>query len=1351
MPITKPFRLFISSTFSDFAKEREILQKEVFPEIKRYASSKSLSFQPIDLRWGVKSEAQLDQRTLDLCLKEVQMCKTHPHPNFLVMLGERYGWIPLPFAIEETEFKTLLEHISDESQKQLLLEWYSLDKNQLPVSYTIKERSGIYAIWENWEEVENELRTILQNAINQTNLPFEQKRKYFLSATEAEVQEGILPYADPTPFQTKVLLEQDPLVREKDPKYTFAFLRHIDPSSRYYNSIYVVDEEDAKKAMEFKQRVKAVTLDTNTLEVQTSQIDANSIEESYLEEFKNSVTQFLKEKIDDYLKNTTTQELCELEEEHFSQERYKEHKLKNFIPQEDTLSAIEEYINNDSLLPFVLYGRSGKGKSAIIAKSIETTRQNSQKKVLYRFVGATPQSTSSKELLLSLFDALGIELRTPQELQAKKKDTQELLLNTSQTQESFEEFSQRAAQRFFDIKEEVVIFIDAIDQLQNPDEFLWIPHTLPKNVKLIISALEDENYKEDSIYFQTLQQKKIIQHKIEDFSESKARQLLLELLQQQNRTLQEEQIAYFIQQFLHVNSPLYVTIAAQEMKHYKSTTTTYQLSTTQKGIIQEFIDNLSKLYHHYSEFVQKTLGYLYASDGLSEQELLKLFQTDIETDPTFETAVAKNQYHTNITKEFPLVHWSRLQAQLKPFFALKAQDGEELLYFFHREFEDVIQDAPYAQKEHEKLLHTLQHILPTIQDETFDTNRWGKLYIDLLANYALRYNEEKEQLQAFAEFLSQTDILKERWIADVIIYGNEKGMNYYKHNKMVQTFSYQEPNLLITKPLYTKDPSRWAWYYTSSLNNLSESYRNTGRTREAIELGEEALSITKPLYAQDPSYWAKDYTISLNNLANSYKDTGKTKEAIELGEEALSITKELYNQDQSLWIELYSFLLNNLAIFYKEAGKIKKAIELEEKALIITQEIYNQDPYWVERYTFSLNELAYSYYNTGKTKKAIELFETALIIRKELYIQNPSRWAKDYTLSLNNLVYTYNDIGKTQKSIKLGKDLLLITKDLYDQDPFLWAETYTRSLNNLALSYEVIGKTKEVIELQTEALSITKELYIQNPSRWAKNYTISLSNIATFYKNIGKIEKAIVLENEALTITKELYNIEPSYWVEDYTHSLNNLAASYYDTGKTKEAIELQKEAFSIRKALYTQEPSYWAKDYTISLNNLAISYSKTGKTKKAIELFTEAYSIALEYLGENHPNTQHFKRELDYLQSQIKSDFIISKKSSSTSQATFHDLLDIAKLITLSTEEEQIGLMEFALALGCIELNKKAQTIFSQIMLLDEIPHETIPEEYREIARQFQKIPYSSELKNLFEQLKTVFDMDEDIGVFRK
>jgi hypothetical protein len=63
--LLKAFRLFVSSTFADFSAERELLQSKVFPALDAYCAAKGHQFYPIDLRWGVNEEAQLDQGTAE--------------------------------------------------------------------------------------------------------------------------------------------------------------------------------------------------------------------------------------------------------------------------------------------------------------------------------------------------------------------------------------------------------------------------------------------------------------------------------------------------------------------------------------------------------------------------------------------------------------------------------------------------------------------------------------------------------------------------------------------------------------------------------------------------------------------------------------------------------------------------------------------------------------------------------------------------------------------------------------------------------------------------------------------------------------------------------------------------------------------------------------------------------------------------------------------------------------------------------------------------------------------------------------------------------------------------------------
>lgn len=87
---TRLIRVFLSSTFRDFMAERDLLVKQVFPELRRKARERGVEVVDVDLRWGITEEESRQGKVIPICLGEIDRCR----PYFVGMLGERYGWIP---------------------------------------------------------------------------------------------------------------------------------------------------------------------------------------------------------------------------------------------------------------------------------------------------------------------------------------------------------------------------------------------------------------------------------------------------------------------------------------------------------------------------------------------------------------------------------------------------------------------------------------------------------------------------------------------------------------------------------------------------------------------------------------------------------------------------------------------------------------------------------------------------------------------------------------------------------------------------------------------------------------------------------------------------------------------------------------------------------------------------------------------------------------------------------------------------------------------------------------------------------------------------------------------------------
>lgn len=84
-------RLCVSSTFSDFRRERDLLQQRVFPDLREVCRAEGFRFLPIDLRWGVSEQAGSAQRTLPIIFEELRRSRDEsPDFYFLLLSGDRY-------------------------------------------------------------------------------------------------------------------------------------------------------------------------------------------------------------------------------------------------------------------------------------------------------------------------------------------------------------------------------------------------------------------------------------------------------------------------------------------------------------------------------------------------------------------------------------------------------------------------------------------------------------------------------------------------------------------------------------------------------------------------------------------------------------------------------------------------------------------------------------------------------------------------------------------------------------------------------------------------------------------------------------------------------------------------------------------------------------------------------------------------------------------------------------------------------------------------------------------------------------------------------------------------------------
>jgi hypothetical protein len=570
---SKTFRIFVSSTFSDLKEERNALQRQVFPRLRELCAEYGCRFQAIDLRWGIREEAALDQQTMRICLDEIVRCQMiTPRPNFIILLGDRYGWRPLPAEIPKEEFERIAERVTDSGDRELLQTWYRCDDNAVPPVYCLQPRSLAAADGApagakkeareaeavEWDVAEKTLKRILNSAVSGLSFTDEQRQKYIASATEQEIAAGAMKVPDAQ-------------------EHVFCFFRKISGLPLEAKARDFIDlDENGKVDVEARSRLDGLKgrlkakLPGNVFEYEAAWTERGAAAD-HLEVFCEDVYRSLSQVI---LKEVVRiKDLPPLDKEVDDHLAFRKDRARFFVGRAAILSLIGDYISGNDPHPLAIYGDPGSGKSALMAKAIEAAgRDHPAAEVVFRFIGATPASSDIRALLESLCRQVS------RQYEAEESDVPT----------EFKDLAEELPKRLALAKEgsPLLLFIDALDQLgdaHNARSLAWLPADLPPHVRVIVSSLPGECL---AALEKKLPSGSLV--RLEPMIAGEGEELLDLWLKDAGRTLRNDQREDILGKFGRSGLPLYLKLAFEEAKRWKSYAKDTPLSPDIGGVIRDF-------------------------------------------------------------------------------------------------------------------------------------------------------------------------------------------------------------------------------------------------------------------------------------------------------------------------------------------------------------------------------------------------------------------------------------------------------------------------------------------------------------------------------------------------------------------------------------------------------------------------------------------------------------------------------------------------------------------------------------------------------------------------------------------
>ncbi len=815
-----------------------------------------------------------------------------------------------------------------------------------------------------------------------------------------------------------------------------AFFYFRDPAyaKTHGNNFLPENEIASQKQAALKTLIRNVCLEKN-MHLQENYHDPNSLALMLLEQLRSAIEiQFPHEIIPD-----------PIDREVRDHEVFAEIRRNTYISRLAYFTALDDHCH-DTGNPLLLTGKSGSGKSALIANWVQHRRKEYPRDfIIQHYIGSTADSTSHWKLMTRIIAEIkrwtGDETETP-----KRNDD---------IMRDFVVWIAKAKIKAEHDQLNFIVILDALNLLDDKDyasALGWLPlDSFRDNLRLIVSTGPGPTLDE-------LGKRSLKMLYIEPLTPEERGKMIVDYLNRFSKSLDKPRIARLSNAMATAN-PLYLKILLDELRvtgtydNLDERLDDYLKATDIPALLHIVLDRYQRDYENDRKgLVGEALGLIWSSRrGLSETELLQLLRP----------------YNL---PQLPIVIWSPLRSALEEHLF----DRGGILNFSHDFIRSSVESAFVANEAKKdalrrQLVNYFESLppsarssdeLPWILWKMNDRKTLRNCLLNIERFLVIYIQNESELLQYWLQMGEEREIGKFYIDAfNIWAIANEKNMEIYSSSlKSLGMFLYSaslfsEAEVLIRKSIvcdeikYGKEHQETA----VSLYNLACLLSATNRLHEGEPLFKRALIITEKFFGINH----KKVAIILNQLVNLLKATNRLIEAESVMNRALEIDESNYGNNNPI----VATDLNNLAEILKYTNRQTEAELCIRRALSIDESYYGKNHFAVAR---DLSNLAGVIRSLNNLPEVEMLYRKSIKIVQSTYGQNHSAVATQ----LNNLAHVFVGLKKFNEAeshyrraleideINYGKDHVVVALDLSCLANLLWLNnqlTYAEPLYRRAI------------------------------------------------------------------------------------------------------------------------------------------------------------------------------------------------------------------------------------------------------------------------------------------------------------
>jgi tetratricopeptide (TPR) repeat protein len=414
---------------------------------------------------------------------------------------------------------------------------------------------------------------------------------------------------------------------------------------------------------------------------------------------------------------------------------------------------------------------------------------------------------------------------------------------------------------------------------------------------------------------------------------------------------------------------------------------------------------------------------------------------------------------------------------------------------------------------------------------------------------------------------------------------------------------------------------------SASHNKLGDVLRDQGDLAGALLAYRESLAVTQRLAAADPSDpgCQRDFFVSHIKLGDVLRAQGDLAGALLAYRESLAVSQRLVAADPSNadWQRDLSVSHNKLGDVLRAQGDLAGALLGYRESLAVSERLAAADPSnadWQYGLDIDFERISSVLQAQGDLAGARVLFQKKFDIICRLAAANPSNlgWQRDISVSQEKLGEILSSQGDLAGAQAAYGESLTIRQRLAAADPSntVWQRDLNVSHGKLGEILSAQGNLAGALVAYRESLAVSQRLVATDPSNaiWQRDLFVSHIKLGGVLRTQGDLAGALLAYRESLELSQQMAAADPSNlgWQFDVSVSQERLGDVLSAQGDLAGALAACREVLAVRQRLAAADPSNsdWQSALSTSNDWLGNALSAQGDLAGALTAYREALVV---------------------------------------------------------------------------------------------------------------------------------------------